>query len=349
MERHDLNDDLDRRLRAARPAASRVGDDAFDGALLARVRQQPIASRRSVPRGVAVPIAAGAIAVATAAVVLGGGPDNVGGPPTAAAITRETLQLVRAAGRKHPARPQRPDDRFRDPHARVVAVRRPSDGRTGADRGHDHLRDDARRDLRPGHEHHLRRRDRRHARPAGHEEGAPGGRDCPASAGRGRGSLGDAIVTKVRTLLGRGELTVSASGLHDGVDSWAISLGADAGGRSGRSGSLLPTGSRSSWSIPAATRASRRRTSAGRSTRCSATTPRASRCSPSPVRTRRRGSSTIPRRPGPRCSAWWTRQVEAGEGLASANADRPRPRTARSRRSSAASGTSAQAHPPIEG
>ena len=68
--------------------------DAFDGALLARVRQQPIAARRSVPRSVAVPIAAGVIVVATAAVVLGGGPDNLGGPPSAAAITQQTLRWL---------------------------------------------------------------------------------------------------------------------------------------------------------------------------------------------------------------------------------------------------------------
>ena len=99
MEHHDLNDDLQRRLRAARPASARVDEHAFDGALLARVRQEPVAARRAIPRGVAMPVAAGVIAVATAAVVLGGIPGNVAGPPSADAITQETLHwLTPAAG-----------------------------------------------------------------------------------------------------------------------------------------------------------------------------------------------------------------------------------------------------------
>ncbi|MDX6566727.1 MAG: hypothetical protein QOE10_2389, partial [Gaiellales bacterium] len=94
MEHHDLTDDLHRRLRAARPAAARVDEHAFDGDLLTRVQQGPIAARRSVPRSVAMPIAAGVIVVATAAVVLGGGPDSVGGPASAAAITQQTLSWL---------------------------------------------------------------------------------------------------------------------------------------------------------------------------------------------------------------------------------------------------------------
>ena len=35
MEHHDLNDDLDRRLRAARPTTAEVDEHAFDAALLA--------------------------------------------------------------------------------------------------------------------------------------------------------------------------------------------------------------------------------------------------------------------------------------------------------------------------
>ena len=94
MEHHDLNDDLLRRLRGARPASAHVDEQAFDGMLLARVRQGPIAARRTVPRAVAMPVAAGVIVVATAAVVLGGIPGNVAGPPSAAAITQETLQWL---------------------------------------------------------------------------------------------------------------------------------------------------------------------------------------------------------------------------------------------------------------
>ncbi|MDX6620803.1 MAG: hypothetical protein QOK36_3189, partial [Gaiellales bacterium] len=93
MERHDLSDDLDRRLRAARPASARVDAHAFDDALLARVRREPIAARRTVPRTIAVPIAASVIVVATAAVMLGG-PGDVGGPSPAAAITQQTLRWL---------------------------------------------------------------------------------------------------------------------------------------------------------------------------------------------------------------------------------------------------------------
>ena len=40
---HDVTDDLERRLRAARPRAAHIDEDAFDADLLARVREQPIA------------------------------------------------------------------------------------------------------------------------------------------------------------------------------------------------------------------------------------------------------------------------------------------------------------------
>ena len=46
---HDMTDDLERRLRAARPRRGPLDEDAFDADLLARVREQPIAARRSRP------------------------------------------------------------------------------------------------------------------------------------------------------------------------------------------------------------------------------------------------------------------------------------------------------------
>ena len=46
---HDVTHDLDRRLRAARPAAARIDEDAFDADLLTSLRDQPIARRRGVP------------------------------------------------------------------------------------------------------------------------------------------------------------------------------------------------------------------------------------------------------------------------------------------------------------
>jgi hypothetical protein len=85
---HDVMDDLDRRLRAARPAG---GDDAWvDEALLARLRSEPIAPRRTLPRrAAALPVAAAGVTVlATATVMLAGAPGGGGGPETASAITQ---------------------------------------------------------------------------------------------------------------------------------------------------------------------------------------------------------------------------------------------------------------------
>jgi hypothetical protein len=46
----DLMDDLDRRLRDARPNAARVDEQAFDADLLDGLRHRPIDARRTVPR-----------------------------------------------------------------------------------------------------------------------------------------------------------------------------------------------------------------------------------------------------------------------------------------------------------
>ena len=83
---HDL--DIDRRLRAVRPRAAVPDPGAFDARLLDDVRRQPIAARRGVPRGVALPAAAVAALAVAAVVMLGGGPDGVGGPSAASAISR---------------------------------------------------------------------------------------------------------------------------------------------------------------------------------------------------------------------------------------------------------------------
>jgi hypothetical protein len=88
---HTLNDTLDARLRAARPAAAVPDADAGNEELLARIRRQPIA-RRSFPRGAATPLIACAAVAAVAAVMFGGGPGNVGGPSTASAVTAAALR-----------------------------------------------------------------------------------------------------------------------------------------------------------------------------------------------------------------------------------------------------------------
>jgi hypothetical protein len=264
MEHHDLTDELGPRLRAARPASARVDHDAFDGALLARVRQQPIAPRRSVPRAVAMPLAAGVIVAATAAVMLGGIPGNVAGPPSADAITQETLHwLTPPAGTVLHVRSVETRDGLTttrefwqsadDPNAeRELVVQ----GAQSYETSGDAIYDPATNTI----------YDAPQTPPAGGEvpssdpKGAPAKPEAPADtsaaeaakaeqakgpaaadavkaaqaasdskvhgAGKGRDGMpaGDPIVAKVRSLLGDGRMEVSGRGLHDGVDAWAISL-----------------------------------------------------------------------------------------------------------------------------
>ena len=92
MDHLTMTDDLERRLRAARPPSAEVDEHAFDPLLLARIRELPVARRRRVPRTVAVPVAVGVTAAATAAVMLAG-PGDVGGPSRASALT-QTLRWL---------------------------------------------------------------------------------------------------------------------------------------------------------------------------------------------------------------------------------------------------------------
>ena len=217
----------------ARPVrrAAHADEDAFDAALLARVREQPIAARRTVPRAVAVPVAAGVTVTATAVVMLGGGPGDVGGPSSASAITQAlhwlnpppgTILHVRSVETLGGA----------DHHARVLAVGGPPRLRAPARRGRAGLRDRGQRALRPGHRHDLRRAARRRGRrrptsKAGAEKRRAG---TPASGKPGDGlPAGDPIVDKVRILLQEGQMVVSGREIHNGTEAWAISLKPDVG------------------------------------------------------------------------------------------------------------------------
>ena len=227
---HDLMDDLEQRLRAARPRLARSEEDAFDAALLARVREQPIASRRAVPRALAVPVVAGIALTVTAVVTLGGGPGNVGGPAASAAAISQTL---------HWLTPE-PGTIL---HARSIEVQ---GGHTttrelwqsGDDPSAERLRTEAARtyevsggalydpstntiydSLTPK----PARVDAGQAekKPA-HAGAAPNGKDgAPIS--------GDPIVRKVRTLLRDGEMAVTGPEVHNGTSAWVISLKPDAG------------------------------------------------------------------------------------------------------------------------
>jgi hypothetical protein len=209
---HDMTLDLDRRLRAARPAAARIDADAFDGDLLTRLRDQPIARRSSGPRAVAVPVAVGVTLTATALVMFGGGPGDVGGPSSAAAITQALHWLSPPAGTIL--------------HARSVESQ---GGRTTTREFWQSADDPASARLRVGgFESYETAGDSRYdpATDTIHVGGAP----PKAQLGNGREiPPGDPIVAKVKTLLQDGHLQVTGREVHNGTEAWAIALRPEAG------------------------------------------------------------------------------------------------------------------------
>ena len=209
---HDVTQDLDRRLRAARPAAARIDEHAFDAELLTGLRDQPIAHRRRVPRAVTVPVAAGVTLTATALVMFGGGPGDVGGPSSAAAITQALHWLSPPAGTIL--------------HARSVESQ---GGRTTTREFWQSADDPTSARLRiTGSESYETVGDSRYdpATDTIHVGGAPpkgqvgGGRAVPP---------GDPIVAKVKVLLQNGNLKVTGREVHNGTDAWTIALRPDAG------------------------------------------------------------------------------------------------------------------------
>jgi hypothetical protein len=272
---HALTDDLDTRLRAARPAAAIPDTDAVDAALLTRIRHQPI-RRRSVPRVGATTLVAGAAVAAVAVVTFGGGPANVGGPDTAAAVTaalrwfdppagtvlhtqstersggttirREFWQsaddpdqqrLLVDAGAGHVYELGGPGKKIYDPQTNTIydaggtpdkAGGRSKDGATGpSDAGKAaELAAGGKAPVTgaaPTAAEIAAKMDRAKA------EGKPARPEVRAANGTGGGefSAGDPVVAKIRYVLKRGAASVTGSGLHNGVDAWAISLNANAG------------------------------------------------------------------------------------------------------------------------
>jgi hypothetical protein len=217
---HSVRDDLERRLRASRP----VIDDAYDAALLERVRALPIERRRLAPR--AAPVAVAAAAIAAAIVVLTGAP---GGPSSASAVTQAALRW------------------FAPPPGTILHVRsvETQDGVTTT------------RELWESADHPAMARERRHGagqtvESAGasyydaatntiHESAAPSKPAKPGDAAKaGKPAPGkvdplaglpaaDPIVDKTRSLLQAGDMEVAGHATIDGQDAWAISLKADAG------------------------------------------------------------------------------------------------------------------------
>jgi hypothetical protein len=224
-------DDVMERVRAARPRSAVVDGDAFDGALLARVMAQAAdegGSRRRRGRiVVALPVAAAGVTFAVAgAVMLAGGPDDVGGPSTAQAITSQTLHWldppagtilhassVETRGGQTTTRTiwQSADD---PEHQRIVVSGTESYEQAGDvlyDPGTNTIYDAA---VAAGPV-------KDHQPPSSSGRVKPGGGDTLP--------VGDPIVIKMRMLLQDGRMTVAGRELHDGVMAWKVSLKEDLG------------------------------------------------------------------------------------------------------------------------
>jgi hypothetical protein len=238
MAHLDLTEDLDRRLRAARPLAARVDEHACDAELLARLRDLPIAARRTVPRAVAAPAALGVTLTAAAVVMLGGGPGDVGGPSSAAAITQalhwldppsgsilHVRSVERQAGQTTTRELWRSAD---DPSAEREAIQGAHAYETSGEALYDPQTNtiyDAPAKPPPpsAADHSADARKAARSKVAGTTPATskkPGGEALPA---------GDPLVAKVRLLLEQGRMSVTGRETHDGVDAWAISLRADVG------------------------------------------------------------------------------------------------------------------------
>lgn len=220
-----VSDDLQARLRAARPRAGHVDDDAFDAELLTRLRTQPIDRRRAVPRAVAVPVAAGVTLTATAVIMLGGGPGDVGGPPSASAVTQALRWLnprpgtvlhvrsVETSGSRTTTRElwQSADD----PGSGRQVTTGPRSFETSGDAFYDPATDTI------------------YDPPAPSLKGdeASEGKATTGGAKPGDPAMpaGDPIVAKARSLLQEGRMAVTGRESHNGTDAWAISLKPDAG------------------------------------------------------------------------------------------------------------------------
>ena len=155
MDHPTMTDELDRRLRAARPPSAEVDEHAVDADLLARIRALPVAPRRRVPRTVAVPVAVGATAAATAVVMLAG-PGDVGGPSRASALTQTLRWLNPPAGTVLHARSVETEGTRTTTREFWQSADDPAAPARADPRRRRDLRGRRRHDLRPGHEHDLR-------------------------------------------------------------------------------------------------------------------------------------------------------------------------------------------------
>jgi hypothetical protein len=201
---------IDDRLRAARPESAHVEDDAFDAELLAHVQRLPIERRRTVPRRVAIPAAtAGVTLAAAAALMFAGGPGDIGGPSSAAAIEQAlhwfsppagTVLHVRSVETQGDHATTRESWQSADDPA---SDRELLDGTIRYETTGDGLYDPTTNTI---------------------YEGATGPENDRIDQ-----IVGDPVVKKVRALLEHHDLTVTGRERHNGQDAWKISLGPDAG------------------------------------------------------------------------------------------------------------------------
>jgi hypothetical protein len=252
------SDELNGRLRATRPREADVPRDAFDGALLERVRAQgdvvEPGPRFTVPR-VAVPVAAAGATFAAAGVVMfAGGPSGTGGPSSAEAITQQTLRwLDPAAGTVLHVRSAETvggSTTTRDfwqsadhPQLQRTAVDVPGPG--DYELSGDVLYDVAANTIydvppaRPAPDagggakpqdvtkaQDAKRADALQAKADGPVKRAAPAGPAPASKPPGDDKMlvGDPVVGKVRMLLQDGAMSVEGREVHDGIDTWKVTL-----------------------------------------------------------------------------------------------------------------------------
>jgi hypothetical protein len=202
---------IDDRLRAARPEAANVEEDAFDAELLAHVQRLPIERRHTVPRRVAIPLAtAGVTLAAAAAVMFAGGPGDIGGPSSAIAIEQALhwfsppagtvlhVRSIETQGDRTTIREswQSADDPTSDREVLDGTIRYETTG--------DSVYDPTTNTIYQG-----------------------GKGDAPGN--EVARIVGDPVVKKVRFGLEHHDMTVTGRERHNGQDAWEISLNADAG------------------------------------------------------------------------------------------------------------------------
>jgi hypothetical protein len=201
---------IDDRLRAARPESAHVEDGAFDAELLAHVQRLPIERRRTVPRRVAIPAATAGVTLATAAALMfAGGPGDIGGPSSAAAIEQALHWFSPPAGTVLHVRSVETQGDHATTRESWQSADNPAsdrellDGTIRYETTSDGLYDPTTNTI---------------------YEGATGPENDRIDQ-----VIGDPVVKKVRVLLEHHDLTVTGRERHNGQDAWKISLGPDAG------------------------------------------------------------------------------------------------------------------------